>query len=88
MCHGKRYLPSRAGRRSQATKRCLASPVLPIECFIPQKTELGRAAGDRIAYAAKGTGSSVAPLTDIRGAFDRLGDEIDKRIASGGMVKP
>ncbi len=50
----------------------------PIECFIPDKTELSRAAGHRIMYSATG---DTAALRSIRAAFDRLGDEIDRRIA-------
>lgn len=51
---------------------------LPIECFIPDRTELGRAAGHRIVYASE---SKAEPIQDIREAFDRLGEEIDRRIA-------
>jgi cellulose biosynthesis protein BcsQ len=51
---------------------------LPIDCFIPDKLELSRAAGHRIAYASP---SNAAPFLVIREAFDRLGDEIDRRIA-------
>jgi cellulose biosynthesis protein BcsQ len=54
--------------------------VLPTECFIPQKTELGRSAGNRIAYAVEGRAPAIV---EIRDCFDRLGDEIDRRIAPG-----
>lgn len=53
-----------------------ASP-LPVRCFIPSKNELSREAGNRIAYAAP---SRAQVFEDIRAAFDRLGDEIDRRI--------
>lgn len=53
------------------------SPMLPLECFIPQKAELGRQAGERIGYRV--TSGSVA-TQQISRAFDRLGDEIDRRI--------
>lgn len=53
--------------------------VFPIDCFIPSKAELGRAAGHRIAYASS---ANTPALRDIRDAFDRLGDEIDRRIAA------
>lgn len=52
---------------------------LPTECFIPDRMELSRAAGHRIAYA--GQGQSEA-LRAVREAFDRLGDELDRRIAA------
>jgi len=51
---------------------------MPIEAFIPDKTELSRAAGHRIVYASP---SQVQAFRDVRDAFDRLGDEIDRRIA-------
>jgi cellulose biosynthesis protein BcsQ len=51
---------------------------LPVDCFIPDRMELSRAAGHRIAYASQ---SNAAPIQAIREAFDRLGDEIDRRIA-------
>ncbi len=47
--------------------------------FIPDKAELSRAAGERIAYASA---SNAAPIQQVRRAFDRLGDEIDSRYAS------
>lgn len=50
---------------------------LPTECFIPDKTELGRAAGHRIVYASS---SRAAVFEAIRESFDRLGDEIDRRL--------
>ncbi|MGE0023520.1 MAG: ParA family protein [Hyphomicrobium sp.] len=53
--------------------------VLPIECFIPNKTELGRLAGYGIAYANTGR---TAVLAEIKECFDRLGDEIDRRVAA------
>ena len=51
--------------------------ILSEKCFIPQKVELGKAAGHRIAYASDG---NTAALVEIREAFDRLGDAIDRRI--------
>jgi cellulose biosynthesis protein BcsQ len=54
-------------------------PMLPNSCFIPQKAELGREAGSRIAY--RETGGSIA-VQQISRAFDRLGDEIDRRISA------
>jgi chromosome partitioning protein len=60
-----------------ADKPLLNTGFLPIECFIPNKAELGRAAGHRIAYASP---ASTPPFREIREAFDRLGDEIDRRI--------
>lgn len=51
---------------------------LPIDCFIPDRMELSRAAGHRIAYASA---SQADSFKKIREAFDRLGDEIDRRIA-------
>lgn len=62
-----------------AQKPLTNAGVFPIDCFIPNKAELGRAAGHRIAYASS---SNAAPFKDIRDAFDRLGDEIDRRIAA------
>jgi hypothetical protein len=53
--------------------------VLPMECFTPDKTVLGRAAGRGIAYAIDGDSDA---LTQVRGAFDRLGAVLDKRIAA------
>lgn len=53
--------------------------LLPLECFIPSKAELGRLAGHGIAYAASG---NTPVLKEIRQSFDRLGDEIDRRIAA------
>lgn len=64
----------------QTAHKPLINPgVFPIDCFIPNKAELGRAAGHRIAYASS---SNAGPFKDIREAFDRLGDEIDRRIAA------
>lgn len=54
-----------------------AEPVFPMACFIPQKTELGRQAGERICYRAEGGSQATQQISR---AFDRLGDEIDKRI--------
>jgi len=74
-----------AGRRQLAAALQTASAplrdasFLPIECFIPDKLELSRAAGHRIAYASP-SGSDAAVM--VREAFDRLGDEIDRRIAA------
>lgn len=53
------------------------SLVLPTECFIPEKTELGRVAGERIAYRREGGSASTQQVSR---AFDRLGDEIDRRL--------
>jgi chromosome partitioning protein len=72
-----------AGRRSLALAlKEAASPLrdtsfLPIECFIPDRTELGRAAGHRIVYASD---SKAEPIQVVREAFDRLGNEIDRRL--------
>lgn len=64
----------------QTANKPLGNPgVFPIECFIPSKTELGRAAGNRIAYA-NNYPNGPQTLREIRDAFDRLGDEIDRRI--------
>ena len=52
---------------------------MPIKCFIPDKLELGRAAGHRIVYAST---SQAAPFKVIREAFDQLGNEIDRRLSS------
>jgi len=49
----------------------------PEECFIPDRAELSRAAGHRIVYASP---SRAAEIRVIREAFDRLGDEIDRRL--------
>lgn len=51
---------------------------LPVDCFIPDRMELSRAAGHRIAYASS---SQADTFRKVREAFDRLGDEIDRRIA-------
>jgi cellulose biosynthesis protein BcsQ len=59
-----------------------AEPAFPTECFIPQKAELGREAGNRIAY--RSTGGSEA-VKQISRAYERLGDEILRRI--GAPVK-
>lgn len=73
-----------AGRHSLAEALRTASPplqgggFLPTSCFIPDKIELSRAAGHRIAYASPGQAQA---LQMIREAFDRLGNEIDRRIA-------
>lgn len=64
---------------SAALRSCASAPVLPIECFIPEKAEMGKAAGNRIAYLRSG-GSSATK--DLSRAFDRLGDEIDRRISA------
>lgn len=50
---------------------------MPTECFIPEKSELGRSAGHRIVYASA---SRAAPFEAIRESFDRLGDEVDRRL--------
>jgi cellulose biosynthesis protein BcsQ len=60
-----------------------ASPVFPIECFIPQKTELGREAGNRICYRMTGGGPATQAVSR---AFDRLGDEIDRRILATSKI--
>jgi chromosome partitioning protein len=54
-------------------------PLFPTECFIPDKNELGRQAGHRLAYLPNGGGTAVQELSR---AFDRLGDEIDRRISA------
>jgi chromosome partitioning protein len=53
--------------------------VLPLNCFIPQKRELGNAAGNRIVYRLAGGSEAVQQVSR---AFDRLGDEIDRRISA------
>jgi cellulose biosynthesis protein BcsQ len=50
--------------------------LFPASTFIPDKIELGRAAGERIAYASP---TNSQPIQQIRDVFDRLGDEIDNR---------
>lgn len=50
---------------------------LPEICFIPNKDNLSREAGNRIAYAHP---SQSAAFCELREAFDRLGDEIDLRV--------
>lgn len=73
-----------SGRRQLAAAlQTAAAPLrdasfLPIECFIPDRMDLSRSAGHRIAYASPGNSDG---LRVIREAFDRLGDEIDRRIA-------
>lgn len=62
---------------SPALRLIRDTPVFPEYCFIPQKVELGREAGNRIAYQASGGGAAVQ---EVSRAFDRLGDEIDRRI--------
>jgi cellulose biosynthesis protein BcsQ len=59
------------------------SAVFPETCFIPQKTVLGREAGDRIGY--RRTGGTQA-VQEVSRAFDRLGDEIDRRISATNGV--
>ncbi len=54
-----------------------AALTFPLNCFIPEKAELGRAAGERIAYRRSGGSLATQQLSR---AFDRLGDEIDRRI--------
>jgi cellulose biosynthesis protein BcsQ len=54
-----------------------ANAVFPVQCFIPQKAELGNAAGNRIGYRKAGGG---LPTQQLSRAYDRLGDEIDRRI--------
>lgn len=53
------------------------------KCFIPQKAELSKAAGDRIAYSAVG---NTGALVEIREAFDRLGDAIEHRLKIGSNM--
>jgi chromosome partitioning protein len=52
--------------------------MLPMECFIPDKSILGRAAGRGIAYAEP---AISAAHVEVREAFDRLGFELDRRMA-------
>lgn len=72
-----------AGRLALAEALSTAQPplrnasFLPEQCFIPEKVELGRAAGHRIVYASS---SNAAIYEQIRSVFDRLGDEIDRRL--------
>lgn len=56
-----------------------AQPLFPQACFIPDKTELSRRAGERIAYPPSGGTDQTRALSR---AFDRLGDEIDRRISA------
>ncbi len=65
-----------AGPTLRATQ---SDPMLPTDCFVPQKAELGRQAGSKIAYRLQG--GSLA-IQQVSRAFDRLGDEIDRRIAA------
>ncbi len=53
------------------------APLFPIQCFIPDKRELGRQAGNRICYRVNDGSESTQ---DVSRSFDRLGDEIDRRI--------
>jgi chromosome partitioning protein len=62
-----------------ASRPLREASLMPLDCFIPSKAELGRLAGHGIAYAASG---NSAVLQEIRHSFDRLGDEIDRRIAA------
>jgi cellulose biosynthesis protein BcsQ len=61
-------------------RACVDAPVFPLNCYIPNKSELGKEAGNRIAYKLMGNGS--AAVQDLSRAFDRLGDEIDRRISA------
>jgi chromosome partitioning protein len=70
-----RDLLARALRTAKAPLR--DASMLPIECFIPDKAVLGRAAGRGIAYASP---ENSLAHTEIRDAFDRLAFEIDRRI--------
>ena len=58
-------------------RRFQAEPVFPETCFIPNRIELGSQAGERIAYRSDG---GSLPTQQVSRAFDRLGDEIDRRI--------
>lgn len=53
------------------------SSLFPEKCFIPQKIELSKSAGLRIVYAFP---NNAASFVEIREAFDRLGDAIDRRL--------
>ncbi|MFN3867729.1 MAG: ParA family protein [Hyphomicrobiaceae bacterium] len=66
----------RAALERSRTRLKLGS-ILPEACLIPDKAEIGRAAGNVIAYAQTG---SARPVLEIRAIFDRLGDEIDRRL--------
>lgn len=50
---------------------------LPVDCFIPDKSELSKGAGHRIVYANPGQNANILA---VRAIFDRLGDELDRRI--------
>jgi len=50
--------------------------MFPEHCCIPDKTEIGRQAGRGFAYARQGAAGD-----EVRAVFDRLGDELDARIA-------
>ena len=66
--------------RAQPTLRSTqAAPMFPINTFIPNKSELGRRAGDRIGYLAHGGIDAVQAFSR---AYDRLADEIDRRISA------
>lgn len=60
-----------------------SAPLFPVETFIPSKAELGRAAGRGIAYRSEGGSSATGQLSR---AFDRLGDEIDRRISAASSA--
>jgi cellulose biosynthesis protein BcsQ len=60
-----------------------SSPLFPTDCFIPDKAELSRKAGDRIGYSISGGSMSTQQLSR---AYDRLGDEIDRRVLASVKV--
>lgn len=51
--------------------------LFPLEDFIPEKAELAKEAGNRIIYRTDGGSDAVRQISR---AYDRLGDEIDRRI--------
>lgn len=68
---------------SPTLRAAQADPVFPLRCFIPQKAELGREAGTRIAYRVSSGSAAVRVLSR---AYDRLGDEIDRRILATSVA--
>jgi len=62
---------------NDANSNLRSASFLPTECFTPNKAELSKAAGIRIAYASTATPPAIKL---IKASFARLGDEIDSRI--------
>lgn len=75
-------------RGGVSLRASISDPILNFSCFIPNKTELGRRAGQRIVYLPQSKGGVVKEISQ---AFDRLGDEIDRRIdmlGKGPLIAP